>query len=127
MSRDKIVPYSATCAQHLSDLMGFSKSTNHSGIKANFNIARTTTKSLDIINQVVLASRPGEFFVQTYRWDIADWPYDINQDQHLIWYTDSGWFLKDLHFKTLGHHLSSLPTSVTDLPFVSLEIVESSP
>lgn len=120
MSRTRFIPYSADSAVHLCEMIEFAKAGNCVGIRANFNIARTTAQSLNIINQVILACGSEEFLVHTYRGDIADWPNDINQDQHLIWQSNSSWFIKES-----GHHLSTLPTSVTDLPFISCTITES--
>lgn len=120
----RIIPYGSTRATHLSQMVRFFRTFGSPGVKANFNVAHTTTDGLDIFWQFVELMRPDELFIRTFRWDIADWPEDVNQDNHRLWRTDSGWLLQDLHFRGPEHHVIAIPTSLESLPFISLKIVD---
>lgn len=120
----RIIPYDSTRATHLSQMVRFFRTFGLPGVKANFNVAHTTTDSLYILRQFVESIRPEELFIRTFRWDIVDWPEDVNQDHHRLWRTDSGWLLQDLHFRGPKHHVTAIPPSLESLPFISLKIVD---
>ena len=120
----RIIPYDRRSATHLLEMVGFFRTCGLPGVKANYNLAATTTSSLHIFSQFVELIRPDELFIRTFRWDIADWPEDVNQDHHRLWRTDSGWLLEDLHFRGPEHHVTAIPTSLESLPFISFKIVD---
>jgi hypothetical protein len=97
------------------------------GAVFDWNVACPTDSSsfsavLDL--QVVRPVQPrqgvdAQLAIQTFRVDSEDFPNPINQDRHTILVTASGYFYFDEKFRGKGHHLPSLPTSLSALPFIT--------
>jgi len=116
----RVISFDASSGTALLNLTG------NSGAVFDYNAACTTASaSLNaVLDRQVVIPRPyleSGIFVQTFRRDMADYPFWINQDRHLIFPTGSEWFICDLKFKdeSAGHWLKSLPTSLGSLPFIS--------